>query len=329
MDERREAGLSGRTGGLSRRSFLGGSGALVAAGVAASFGSDAIAQVTSVDPYVRRLGFAFPGTPEVGTLLGARGGGIRLDPVATGGLAIAPEPVAITFTNQMTRPFFEWFFNAARPAANVPGTNVQIVATNSDNQEIYRLTLGRARIAQVAWPRLAAGSAEALRFGATLVPESASYGYSGGSTTSKPATAVARLLTSNNFRLAIQGLEAESARVTRIDAFTRRLMPLPGADSAVVSSDALRLEIPSLAAPAFFKWQAQLLAGQGAERSGWLQYLSPDLKVVVAQAFLSGISVQAIDVAPSSAADGATVVAGSTLVSLNVRAVEFDQSSFS
>ena len=70
------------------------------------------------------------------------------------------------------------------------------------------------------------------------------------------------------------------------------------------------------------------VAQQLAERIGVLQFLSSDLKSVVGRAFLSGLSVQAIDVAPTSAADGATVVAGSTLVSLNVRAIDFDPASF-
>ena len=331
MDQLREGDLDAATPRISRRGFLGGCGALLAAGVTADLSGvagRAAAQTPGVNPAVQRLAFAFPGTPEVGTLLGARGGGIRLDALATGGLAVAPDPVTITFNNQMTRPFFEWFFGAARATVNVPGTDVQIIGANVGNQELYRLTLRRARVAQVAWPRLSTGSAEVLRFGATLVPESASYAYSGGSTLSRPNAAIARALTCNNFSLGIQGLEAESARVTRIDAFTRRLSPLPGANSALVSSDGLRLELPSYAAAAFFSWQSELLAGKAAERIGVLQFLSSDLKSVVGRAFLSGLSVQAIDVAPTSAADGATVVAGSTLVSLNVRAIDFDPASF-
>lgn len=332
MDHQRDHDPGAAPPTISRRGFLGGSGALLATGVAAGLGGFplvAATQTAGVDPYVRRLGFAFPGTPEVGNLLGARGGGIRLDAIAAGGLAVAPEPVTISFTNQMARPFFKWFTESARPLVNVPGTSVQIIATNSDNQELYRLTLGRARVAQVFWPRLSTGPADVLRFGATLVAESASYAYSGGSTLSKPAALVSRALTSNNFRLGIQGLEAETAQVTRIDAFTCRLVPLPGAGSTVVSNDALRLELPSHAAAAFLKWQADLLAGKAAERTGVLQFLSSDFKTVVGQAILSGLSVQSIDVAATSAADAATVATGSMLVSLNFRTVEFDQASFS
>jgi hypothetical protein len=330
MDQPRDDELDTAPLFVSRRGFLGGCGVLLAGGVAAGLSGvprQAAAQTSGVNPSVQRLAFAFPGTPEVGTLLGARGGGIRLEALATGGLALAPDPVTITFTNQMARPFFEWFFKAARNAVNAPGTDVQIIGANLANQEHYRLTLRGARVAQVVWPRFSAGSTEVLRFGATLVPESAAYTYLGGSALTQPMTSTAKALIAGRFRLGIQGLEAETAQVTRIDAFTQRLMPLPGASSAVVSNDALRLELPAHAAAAFSRWQADLLAGKAAERSGVLQFLASDLKLV-GQALLSGLSVQAIDVAPTSAADGATVVAGSMLVSLNFRAIEFDRSSF-
>lgn len=333
MHKQRNRDPGATTGGISRRSFIGGAGSLAAAGATmgiVGLGRGAAAHAApaaaSADRYVQRLGFAFPGTPEVGTLLGARGGGTRLDVVPTGGLTVTPDPVTISFTTRMARPFFEWFNRSAREIVNVPGTSVQIVAVNGQNQELYRLTLGRARIAQVAWPRLLSNSEEALRFAATLVPESASYAYSGASVVSTPATAVGQLLPVNGFRLSITGLETETALVTRIDAFTRRLLPLPGV-TAAGSNDAMRLELPAHAAAAFLKWQSDLLAGRATERSGVLKFLSSDLKLA-GQAFLSGISVQGVDVAPASAADGAAVVAGSMLVSLNCRAIEFDKVSF-
>jgi hypothetical protein len=286
------------------------------------------AQSALVDPYVRRLGFAFPGTPEVGTLLGAQGLGVRLSALPTGEVAVAPDPVTISFGTQMAAPFYQWFHEASLVVQNAPGTYVQIVATNAANQELYRLSLQRTRVARVIWPRLAVNSTELLRFGAVLLPETASYRYVGGSTGSKPFVTSAKSLTANRFRLAIQGLEAPTAQATRIDAFSMNLIPLPGGDPGSGAIDPLRLELPATAAEGFFRWQSDLLAGRGSQRTGVLQFLSADGSQVSGQARLSGLSVLGIDIAPSSAGDRASAVAGSVLVSLNCRAVELDPASF-
>jgi hypothetical protein len=307
---------------ISRRGFLGGCSAMLAAGLYGG-ARQAIAQ-TATSQLVGRLVFAFPGTPEVGSLLGARGAGLRLDALPTGGLSVAADPVTIAFSSSMAPAFYEWFIGAARPTINTPAKDILIIGVNLEGQELYRLTLGAARVAQVTWPRLGFAS-EALRFGATLVPATAALNYQGSSTPIQPSPK-GKILDAVNFRIAIQGLEIESARVLAIDSFTQRLMPLPGASSAVVSHDSMILRMPVSVVGAFAKWQAEMLNAKAPERSGVLQFLSSDMKVA-GQALLAGLSVQKIEVAPNSGPDGSTGTA-SIAVSLNVRAIELDKGSF-
>jgi hypothetical protein len=324
MDQQRGDEFHAASVGISRRDFLGGSGALAAASVAAGlsvFARDSAAQTSTAETRAVRLGFTLPGTPEVGTLVMAQGGGIRLEPLATGGLAMAADPVTITFSSQMARPFFEWFNVAARPSVNTAGRDVQIIGANASNARVYALTLFGARVARFGWTTLAVNTSEVVLFAATLVPRSAGYQYFGGQGFTSPDTPARAPVTTAHFRFSIQGLEKDAAQVTRIDGLTRHLMPLPGADTAAVSNEPMRVLLPPPAAAGFYRWQAESLAARGAERSGVLQFLSSDRTAVVGQVYLSGLSIQAIDVAPAS-------VAGGVRVSLNCRAVEFDKASF-
>ena len=177
--------------------------------------------------------------------------------------------------------------------------NGAILAATFDHKEMTRLTFNRALISEVGMPALDASSKDACKMTLKLDPENTRFTHTlgGGPTIAGrfPINAqVQKQWLPSNFRLRIDGLEAPCSRVNKIEALTVKQKNIEHAvgefrdyerEPGVLEIPNLVITFPESHADDFYKWHEDFVIkgnnGDDKEKGGTLEYLSPNLQVVL------------------------------------------------
>ncbi len=171
--------------------------------------------------------------------------------------------------------------------------------------EWKRLEFSNAIISEVALPNCDAGGKDPMLMTIRLTPEATRW--SGGSGKSAQ-TASARLptrVTTSAFRLNIQGLEAATPFVSKIEGLGVKRVTQAGAvgqrtpkqlQGAALDAQPITLILPESRAALFYNWfESFVIKGSGAtgagERPGLLEWLTPNLSTVVASVQLQNLGI--------------------------------------
>jgi hypothetical protein len=150
-----------------------------------------------------------------------------------------------------------------------------------------------ARIAATTVPALDAASKAALPLSLRLKPASITLAPGAGKL--PLGKAKQRLWQAANFRLTVDGLDC--TKVSRIDSFT-----VPGAVGGKVDFPVLAVTLAAASAATWAAWFDDFVVdgnnGDGAEKSGQIAFLLPDLKTVLARIELQGLGIFRLDTAP-------------------------------
>jgi len=184
------------------------------------------------------------------------------------------EPLSMIL-GDMSAAMYDWIGKATAGAASPH--QVQVITSNLDGKEIYRLVAQNVRLTEVKLDDFDATSKEPLRFNVKMAPGLSTHQFGGKGVVTAPITQKAKQLLRSNFRLYIQGLENSTNRIRSVDpvglveSTTGGLTPMP-----------LKFAVPFNDAGPFFAWMQDTLQGKGGTRQAELQLLTADLKNVAA-----------------------------------------------
>ncbi len=268
---------------LSRRDLFLGAG-MTAGAVAAlgAVGGIAYAPATQAALSKSRSYFATNVLLELdgvsaGRVVSAEGG----EPVLVPATAVAGVERTVTTTSlryepltvrlgDMSAAMYDWIGKATAGAATPRGVNV--VTSNFDAKEIYRLAMHNVRLSEVRLDELDSSKAEPARFTVKMTPSLSEHRFGGTGAASSILNQKSSPLLRSNFRLYIQGVESATTRARSVDAVGLQIAP-----SGAVVPMMLKFSVPFADAGPLFTWMQETLAGKSGTRQGELQLLTRDL----------------------------------------------------
>lgn len=213
------------------------------------------------------------------------------------------EPLTIETGFEMAKPFYDWIGRTM----NGEGArkNGAIIEMDQGFNVISRRSFTNMIISEVEFPALNASEKNAVGLTVTIVPEQVKLEAASGKlpqgTGTKP---VQKAATASNYRLNIQGLEQVTQRANSVNAFSfkqkivsqtvgqsRFAQVLPaGAEFTNLSFSVAEAN----AGPLYAWFDDFVLKGNNAvvkERQGVLEYLGPDMKLVLATVQFIGLGI--------------------------------------
>jgi phage tail-like protein len=203
------------------------------------------------------------------------------------------EEVSFKCGTGMSKALYEWIQASFVPGQTPILKNGAVVAVDSDNREQFRLSFANAMLTEITMPALDAASKDAAKMTIKFKPEYTrkQLGAGGGGAGGNFPTGGEKTWSPANFRLKIDGLEEPCARVNKIEALTikQKVTENPVGEMrdyqkepASIEVPNLAVDLPSAAAGQFLEWEESFLLrgnnGDDAEKSGSLEYLTPDLQ---------------------------------------------------
>ena len=234
-----------------------------------------------------------------GWIYSAEGGhatsGAVVEPAGAGSVqtkhigAITYEPIAVNSGLGMSPSYYQWI--KAGLAGQPARKNGAIVTCDFSFKEQSRLEWYNAVITEIGFPACDASSKDPAMMTLKFAPEQtrmiAKPGATDGAAYKKSAAVQKRWLPAN-FRLKIDGLDC--SRVNKIEAISANLHSPAGPSRLGIAQQSgpqlqkvsnLVLALPEASAESFYAWyKAAVVQGNTAQgqKSGRLEYLSPDLK---------------------------------------------------
>jgi T4-like virus tail tube protein gp19 len=204
--------------------------------------------------------------------------------------AVKYDEITMTMGPSMSKGFYQRLKQLND--TKVGRVNGAVVSADSSYDEMARLTFQNAVVTEIGFPALDAASKDAAKMTVKLAPELTRFTQAvkskvGGGAVPK---AEKRWLPSN-FRLKIDGLDEACARVSKIDAITitQKVSSSAVGGQRDYQTEATPLEysnivvtFPESHAKTFIDWHQSFVVegrnGQDKEKSGTLEYLTPDLQ---------------------------------------------------
>lgn len=206
--------------------------------------------------------------------------------------AVKYEDITLSFGTGMSKPFYDWI--ASTLSSQPTRKNGAIIAADYDLREVSRLEFTNALISEIGFPALDAGSKDAAKMTLKFAPEYTRRFKGRGSKLAAPVSGKQKTWLPANFRLRIDGLEGPTSRVNKIEALVvkQKILEDSIGDGRDYEKEPASLEIPNLVfttaeayADDLYAWHEDFVIngnnGQDKEKSGTLEYLSPDLKQVL------------------------------------------------
>lgn len=198
-------------------------------------------------------------------------------------------------------PLIDWI--AATIGRSAPRRGGAIVEQDENYKEISRLTFKNAVIREVEFPAPDAAKKESAYLKIRFAPESTKLQAGSGA---QQATASGSIRGASkaaprvcDFRLKIDGIDASRAsQAARL--VVRQVLVESVTEGGSVQLAPAGLELPDLVvtlpeAPDWYAWRDAFIVGRtGVERTGTLEYLSPDLRSVVARIEFSGLGIHSL-----------------------------------
>lgn len=198
------------------------------------------------------------------------------------------EDLTVNCGTGMSRDFYEWI--KANLEKQFVRKNCALVSCDFNYKLRSRMELFNASLTEVAFPACDASSKDAAKMTVRLAPESTRMTTGKAASTYQGAPkfqAVQKKWLPSNFRLKIDGLDCSHVR--KIEGITAKfpssanqvgVARLSSATATPPSVSNLMVSAPE--SREFFQWYEDFVvkgnSGQGKEKSGTLDYLSPDLR---------------------------------------------------
>ncbi|HEY6227412.1 MAG TPA: phage tail protein [Verrucomicrobiae bacterium] len=202
------------------------------------------------------------------------------------------EDIAITCGAGMSKAFFEWIQSTLQH--KFERKDGAIVATDFNFNSMTVLKFSQALISEIGFPALDGSSKEAAKLTLKFSPELTEYKHTvGAPIIDDPSDLKQKKWLVSNFRFKIDGLDESSNRVGKIEAITikQKVVENPVGENrdfdTTTSLDFsnLKITLPEHNAEDLFGWfEDFVIKGndtQDKERTGTLEYLTPDLKTTL------------------------------------------------
>lgn len=207
------------------------------------------------------------------------------------------EDITVSCGAGMSKAFFQWIQDSLDHKHTRKDGSIKAVDYNFNVRAVQEFT--QAIISEVTFPALDAGSKDAAKLTLKFSPEVTQQKKGGEVFTGVFANSKQKQWTSANFRLSIDGLDAASSKVNKIEALTikQRIVENPVGDDRTGDLEPSSLEFPNLKlslaevnAEQFEDWHEDFVIkgnnGQEQEKIGALEYLDPSQsKVLLAISF--------------------------------------------
>ena len=207
------------------------------------------------------------------------------------------EPITIEAGPPMAKPLYDWIKASVEPRAKFPRKNGAIIEFDAAMKEMGRRNFFNAHLTGVEFPGCDGASKEQASLAVTFSPETVRLSAPKGATPPPRPQKKAPLLRSN-FRLRIQGLEAATARTSKIEPIEIKAVP-PGA----IEVPNLVITVSDASVGLFYNWLEEFVvkgnSAQERERTGVLEYLSPNMASVLLAVNFFNLGI--LKVSPESA----------------------------
>ncbi len=211
------------------------------------------------------------------------------------------EDITVEFDFSMASSTFDWM-KACMDGSPLRKSGA-LISADFNFKELSRLDFSDALISEIGFPALDAASKEAGRLSLEFSPDSTHRKVGSGAAIAASVKAQKKWLPAN-FRLKIDGLEAACTKVNKIEALVvkQTFIDRPGVTDRVSTKEPAKLETPNLvvtlpesAAGPFFDWAESFVIkgihGQKDEKSGSIDFLTLDLKTVLATLTFSNVGI--------------------------------------
>ncbi len=189
------------------------------------------------------------------------------------------EEVQISCGVGMSSAFYQWLQTV--PSCDFTRKSGAILATDFNLKEVTRMAFTNALITEFAMPALDAASKDSALISVKFAPESTQRQKGSGQKVPSCGTKLKKWLASN-FRLTIDGLDCK--KVNKVDAIVIN-QTATSRESGRVEIPNLAVTLPESAAQSFFDWHQDFVIngnnGSESEKSGMLEYLTPNLAEVL------------------------------------------------
>ena len=206
------------------------------------------------------------------------------------------EDITVEFDFSMASSTFDWM-KACMDGSPLRKSGA-LISADFNFKELTRLNFFEALITEIGWPALDAASKEPGRLSLEFSPDVTRRKPGSGAAIAASVKVQKKWLPAN-FRLKIDGLEVACTKVNKIEALVVKKKFLVNSDGA---REPGRLEYPNLvvtlaesAAGPFFDWAESFIIqganGQKDEKSGSIDFLTVDLKTVLATLTFSNLGI--------------------------------------
>lgn len=230
--------------------------------------------------------------------------------------------ITITFGTGMSKALYEWIkdsFSNATTDSDIRKSGA-IIACSYDYKETSKLNFYNAVITEVTFPALDTASKDAAKITVTLSPEYTRKVKGTGKTYDSKSFMIQKKWLPANFKFSIEGLEKTTARVNKISeiSFTRKVAENAIGEARDYQKDPasrdfadITFTFPEANSDDITKWFDSFVIngnnGEGAEKSGTISYLTPNLKETLFTMELHNLGIYKLENEPA--------VAGQTQIS--------------
>jgi hypothetical protein len=199
------------------------------------------------------------------------------------------EDIIITAGTGMSSSFYQWMKDSFE--GKYSRKNGAIIAVDSQYREVSRIAFTNGLLKEITFPELNAAAKDPANITVTISPEWTRRTVSQGSKISLPNSSKGKQWLTSNFRFKLDGLEKTTASVNKIAAITVKWNRDGNAAGEVRDNQLkpVKIEFPNVVitlaesnSQPLYDWLDDFLIsgnnGDGKEKSGTLEYLTPDLK---------------------------------------------------
>ena len=206
------------------------------------------------------------------------------------------EEISFKCGTGMSKELYKWIDTGFNQTSHNRGReDGALLFADYDNMEVSRLTWTFGLITELGMPALDASSQDSAVMGIKFAPETTPKTWGAGGKVTVPADASKqKKWLPSNFRLRIDGCEAGCAKVNKIEALTIKQKVTENAigEHRDYQKEPTSVEIPNLVitlaeshADEFYRWHEDFVIkgnnGEDHEKSGTLEYLTPNLSEVL------------------------------------------------
>jgi len=205
--------------------------------------------------------------------------------------AIRFNPIVMSFSTNMAQSFYDWIALGLTcdGAGSENSRSGAIITADANNNEVGHLNFKQALLTAFTLPAADASSKDAGTMTLQINPRDASRQKPSGKMSSPCLTKNQKGFQASNFRLSIDGLDC--SKVTKIESMTilwegdwesTRLLRFPN----------LVVSMPEGFSQSFFDWHEDfVMSEKHNEKSGRLEFLSPNLQEVLMTVNFKGLGI--------------------------------------